>query len=81
MEFSTGFISAAYIVAALLFIFSLSGLSQQKTAETGNWYGIVGMAIALVATLLNPSVSNVALVIVMMLIGGFIGLHLAKIDS
>jgi NAD(P) transhydrogenase subunit beta len=78
MEFSTGFISAAYIVAALLFIFSLSGLSQQKTAETGNWYGIAGMAIALVATLLNPSVSNVALVIVMMLIGGFIGLHLAK---
>lgn len=78
MEFSTGFISAAYIVAALLFIFSLSGLSQQKTAEAGNWYGIAGMTIALVATIMNPSVSNVALVIIMMLIGGFIGLHLAK---
>ncbi|WP_440875352.1 Re/Si-specific NAD(P)(+) transhydrogenase subunit beta [Thalassotalea sp. PLHSN55] len=78
MAFSTGFISAAYVVAALLFIFSLSGLSQQKTAENGNWYGIAGMTIALVATILNPDVSNIAIIIIMMLIGGFIGLHLAK---
>ena len=48
MEFSQGLISAAYIIAALLFIFSLAGLSKQETAETGNWYGITGMAIALI---------------------------------
>lgn len=51
MDVSTGVISAAYIIAALLFIFSLAGLSKQETAETGNMYGIVGMAIALVATI------------------------------
>ncbi len=78
MEFSSGFISAAYIVAALLFIFSLSGLSKQKTAETGNWYGIAGMAIALIATIADPRVSNVAIILVMMVVGGAIGLRLAQ---
>ncbi|MEW6983444.1 Re/Si-specific NAD(P)(+) transhydrogenase subunit beta [Colwelliaceae bacterium 6471] len=78
MEFSNGLISAAYIVAALLFIFSLSGLSKQQTAETGNWYGIVGMAIALVATIADDRVSNVLVIFVAMAIGAFIGLRLAK---
>ncbi len=78
MEFSSGFISAAYIVAALLFIFSLSGLSKQETAETGNWFGIVGMSIALIATIADPRVSNVTLIIVMMVIGTAIGLRLAQ---
>jgi NAD(P) transhydrogenase subunit beta len=78
MEFSQGLISAAYILAALLFIFSLSGLSKQETAETGNWYGIVGMAIALVATIADERVSNVFVILVTMAIGAFIGLRLAK---
>ena len=78
MEFSQGFISAAYIVAALLFIFSLAGLSKQKTAETGNWYGIVGMAIALIATIADPRVDNVWIILVTMVIGAVIGLRLAK---
>ena len=78
MEFSSGFISAAYIVAALLFIFSLSGLSKQETAETGNWYGIVGMSIALIATIADERVSNVGLIIVVMIIGAAIGLRLAQ---
>jgi len=78
MEFSQGLISAAYIVAALLFIFSLAGLSKQETAETGNWYGIVGMAIALVATIADDRVSNVLVILVAMAIGSFIGLKLAK---
>lgn len=78
MEFSQGLISAAYIVAALLFIFSLSGLSKQETAETGNWYGIVGMAIALIATIADERVSNVLVIIVAMIIGSVIGLRLAK---
>jgi H+-translocating NAD(P) transhydrogenase subunit beta len=43
-------ITVAYIAASALFILSLGGLSRQETARRGNWYGIVGMAIALVAT-------------------------------
>jgi NAD(P) transhydrogenase subunit beta len=78
MEFSQGLISAAYIVAALLFIFSLSGLSKQETAETGNWYGITGMAVALIATIADPRVDNVLVIFIAMSVGAFIGLHLAK---
>jgi proton-translocating NAD(P)+ transhydrogenase subunit beta len=78
MGFSTGFISAAYIISALLFIFSLAGLSKQESAQTGNWYGIIGMAIALIATIADERVSNVFVILVMMAIGAFIGLRLAK---
>jgi NAD(P) transhydrogenase subunit beta len=74
---SHGFISAAYIVAALLFIASLAGLSKQETAKQGNWFGIVGMAIALVTTIIDPRVSNVFVIIVAMVIGSGIGLRLA----
>ena len=48
---SFGFVTAAYIIAAILFIMSLAGLSKHETAKAGCWYGIVGMAIALVATI------------------------------
>jgi len=75
---SNGLVSAAYIIAALLFIFSLSGLSKQETAETGNWYGIIGMAIALIATIADQRVSNVMVIFIAMAIGAFIGLRLAK---
>lgn len=78
MEFSQGLITAAYIVAALLFIFSLSGLSKQETAQEGNWYGIAGMTIALIATIADPRVDNIGLVIVAMVVGGTIGMRLAK---
>jgi len=43
-------ITIAYIAASALFILSLGGLSRQETARRGNWYGIIGMLIALVAT-------------------------------
>ena len=78
MEFSQGLISAAYIIAALVFIFSLSGLSTQETAETGNWYGIAGMVIALIATVADPRVDNVWIILVAMVIGATVGLQLAK---
>ena len=78
MEFSQGLISAAYIIAALLFIMSLGGLSKQESAQNGNWYGIVGMSIALIATIADPRVSNVSVILVAVVIGGAIGFRLAK---
>ena len=49
-----GFTTAAYVVAAILFILSLGGLSGQESAKRAVWYGIAGMALAVVATLIGP---------------------------
>lgn len=51
---SGGLVTAAYIVAAILFIFSLAGLSKHETSRQGNNFGIAGMAIALLATIFGP---------------------------
>lgn len=75
---SVGLVAAAYIVAAILFIFSLAGLSKHETSKRGNIYGIVGMAIALIATMAGPDSSNVSWMIIAMLIGGSIGIYLAQ---
>ncbi|EPI3547452.1 Re/Si-specific NAD(P)(+) transhydrogenase subunit beta [Vibrio vulnificus] len=75
---SAGLVQAAYIVAALFFILSLAGLSKQESARSGNYYGIAGMAIALLATIFSPSAEGFAWVIVAMVIGGGIGIHYAK---
>jgi NAD(P) transhydrogenase subunit beta len=71
--------SAAYIVAALLFILALAGLSRHETARSGNAFGIAGMAIALVATLVlalsrGMDAVGVGLLIVAVLVGAVIGL-------
>ena len=55
---SQGLVTASYIVAAVLFILSLAGLSKQETAKYGNWFGIVGMAIALIATLVAIEINK-----------------------
>ncbi|SUC31465.1 NAD(P) transhydrogenase subunit beta [Providencia rettgeri] len=75
---SSGIVTAAYIVAAILFIFSLAGLSRHESSQRGNTYGIIGMAIALVATILGPHSANVGWMIVAMIIGAVIGIRLAK---
>ena len=77
IESNMPLINGAYFVAAILFIFSLIGLSKQESAESGVWYGIVGMTIALVATIANPSVTNIETILVAMVIGGLIGTWLA----
>jgi NAD(P) transhydrogenase subunit beta len=72
---------AAYLVAAVLFIMSLAGLSRHETARGGVVYGMVGMGIALAATigfLLLPT-SSLILLIVAMLIGAAIGLWRARV--
>jgi H+-translocating NAD(P) transhydrogenase subunit beta len=75
---------AAYIVAALLFILALAGLSRHETAKAGNTFGIAGMALALVATLAlaihaDLSTTGLALIIVAMLAGAAIGLYRARV--
>jgi len=75
---SGGLVTAAYIVAAILFICSLAGLSRHETSKRGNIFGISGMAIALVATIFGPDSGNVVWILLAMVIGGAIGIRLAK---
>ncbi|OOF39393.1 NAD(P) transhydrogenase subunit beta [Rodentibacter trehalosifermentans] len=74
---SEGLVQAAYIVAALLFIMSLAGLSKHETAKAGCWFGIVGMTIALVATIFGPHSEGTFWIIIAMIIGGVIGVQRA----
>jgi len=74
---SEGFVQAAYIVAALLFIMSLAGLSKHETAKAGCWYGIIGMGIALIATIFGPKSEGTLWIIIAMVIGGAIGIQRA----
>ncbi len=75
---------AAYIVAALLFILALAGLSKHETAKAGNTFGMAGMAVALVATIalaIDRDISGVGLglLVVAMVIGAGIGLQRARV--
>ena len=72
-------VRALYIGATVLFILTLGGLSHQESSRKGNMYGMLGMAIAIIATLLGPYVTtNYLLIISLMFIGGSIGFYLAK---
>ncbi|MGK0298765.1 MAG: NAD(P) transhydrogenase subunit beta [Gammaproteobacteria bacterium] len=76
---SEGLVTVSYIGATILFILTLGGLSNQETARRGNMYGMLGMTLAVVATVLGPEVTrNTWLIIMMMIIGGGVGLTLAK---
>lgn len=75
---SGGLVTAAYIVAAILFIFSLAGLSKHETSKQGNIFGMTGMAIALIVTILGPDSGHVGWIILAMVIGGAIGIYLAR---
>jgi H+-translocating NAD(P) transhydrogenase subunit beta len=75
MEF--GFTIAAYAVAAVLFILSLGGLSGQESAKRAVWYGIVGMAIAIVATLIGPGQGLFVASLVLIALGAGVGYQLA----
>ena len=76
MEF--GFTTAAYVVAAVLFILSLGGLSGQESAKRAVWYGIVGMALAVFATLIGPGSGLWVLSVLLIAGGGLIGYMLAS---
>jgi NAD(P) transhydrogenase subunit beta len=73
-----GFTTAAYVVASVLFILSLGGLSGQESAKRAVWYGIVGMALAVFATLIGPGSGLWILSIILIAAGGIIGYFLAS---
>ncbi len=77
---SLSVVSVSYLGAAILFIMSLGGLSNPETARRGNWYGIFGMAIAVLATVFGPRValSGLPYIVAAMAVGGSVGLYAAK---
>ncbi len=75
---NAGVITASYIIATILFILALGGLSNHETARRGNWFGIAGMAIALIATMLGVVTQNYTILFAAMVIGGSIGLLAAQ---
>jgi NAD(P) transhydrogenase subunit beta len=73
-----GTLTAAYIAATVLFILSLGGLSHPETARRGNLYGMCGMGLAIVATILSAQVSSYVVLLTMMLAGGAVGTYAAS---
>ncbi|MBZ0128383.1 MAG: NAD(P)(+) transhydrogenase (Re/Si-specific) subunit beta [Rhodobacteraceae bacterium] len=69
--------TAAYIAATVLFILSLGGLKDQESAKRGVWFGIIGMAIAVFATIFGPGVAIGAVLIITIAIGAVIGAMVA----
>jgi len=78
MSITTELQTAAYIAAAVLFILSLGGLKDQESAKRGVWFGIIGMAIAVIATVAGPGVAMSAPLAGILLIGAVIGAVVAS---
>jgi H+-translocating NAD(P) transhydrogenase subunit beta len=75
---AAGFITVSYIGAAILFILSLGGLSQQETARRGNIFGVIGMVIAIVATIVGIHTGGYAVLFPAMIVGALIGVFVAS---
>ena len=73
-----GIVTVAYIGATILFILALGGLSSPETARRGNFYGIIGMGIALLATVFGIVTAHYEVLIAAVVIGGAIGLLMAR---
>lgn len=72
-----GLITVAYILAALCFIKALAGLSNQEKAKKGNWFGILGMALALISTIIMADTGAYIYILVAMVIAAIIGVRVA----
>ena len=77
---SPSLVTAAYIGATILFILSLGGLSNPETSRRGNLYGVIGMAIAVLATVFGPRVTAAGIpwIVGAMVVGGAVGLYAAR---
>ena len=73
-----GLVTVAYIAATMLFVLSLGGLSNPETARRGNLLGILGMALAILATVLGPRVTSYLPVAIGVVVGGGIGVFAAN---
>jgi len=67
----------AYLIASVLFILALRGLSSPESARTGNLFGVAGMVVAVLATLADPGVLSFGMIILAILIGGSVGTVIA----
>src|SRR5512134_788794 len=78
---SASLVTVSYIAAIILFILSLGGLSNPETSRRGNLYGMIGMAIAVLATVFGPSVTakGIPWIVGAMVVGGAIGLYAARV--
>lgn len=74
----SSFVAFSYLVSSVLFILSLYGLSSPKTSRTGNYFGMAGMALAIITTLFLPQVKNIFPILLAIAIGGSIGYFIAK---
>ncbi|MGI9363575.1 MAG: NAD(P)(+) transhydrogenase (Re/Si-specific) subunit beta [Rhizobiaceae bacterium] len=74
----TGFITAVYVAASILFILALGGMSNQESAKRSIWYGIVGMGLAVLATLFSAQVGNYWIIAIMIAGGAVIGAIVAQ---
>ena len=75
---SANLTALAYLIASVLFIMALRGLSSPETARGGNVYGMIGMAIAVITTVINPEVVSYSWILTAMVIGGAIGAFIAR---
>ena len=75
---NAGVITVSYIIATILFILALGGLSNQETARRGNYYGMIGMVIALIATVLGVVTQHYTILFAALVVGGSIGLLAAR---
>ena len=75
---SANLTALAYLVASVLFIMSLRGLASPETARRGNTLGMIGMAIAVITTIVNPEVVSYEWILIALLIGGGVGAVIAR---
>ena len=74
---STNIVAVLYLISALLFIFALRGLSHPETSRLGNIFGIIGMIIAIITTLMFKSVLSYVEIGAAIIVGGTIGTFIA----
>ena len=74
---SSGLQTVSYIAASILFILSLGGLASQESAKRGNYFGVIGMVIAILATALGESTQGHAILIIIMAIASVVGIVVA----
>ena len=74
---SANFTALAYLIASVLFIMALRGLSSPESSRAGNIYGIVGMTIAVITTIVDPDVVSYVWILIALVVGGAIGTVIA----